>query len=229
MAMPDRQRRASPFCGTCAALLLALGLLALPGPLAAHPHVFVDGGVDFVFGPGGMLEALDVTWLYDPFETLYLLSSAGLTLSTAGTLAEADRQELIRRESAWADDFEGASHPEIGGTPIRLGRPTDFDAQMQDGRLLVTFRRRLDRPVAISGQTLDLAFYEETYFYAFAVSDAPLLKGQPPACSTRVVPFDSDTRTAELKATLAELGREETPGIADVGRLFADRILVTCD
>ena len=49
----------------CAAVALAPAL-----PAQAHPHVFVDGGVDFVLGAGAVLEALEVTWRYDEFETL---------------------------------------------------------------------------------------------------------------------------------------------------------------
>lgn len=36
----------------------------------ACPHVFVDGGIDSAFGDEQVLEALDVRWRFDAFETL---------------------------------------------------------------------------------------------------------------------------------------------------------------
>lgn len=43
--------------------LITAGLgFAVPQAPLAHPHVFVDGGVDFVFDATGKLSALNVTW-----------------------------------------------------------------------------------------------------------------------------------------------------------------------
>ena len=72
-----------------------LALLVHPLPLQSHPHVFVDGGVDFVFDEENLLSALLMTWLYDEFESLYILSSYGMSVNSEGALTEADRQELI--------------------------------------------------------------------------------------------------------------------------------------
>ena len=99
----------------------------------AHPHVFVDGGVDFVMGENAVLEALEVTWLYDRFETLYTLSDLNLDLRSDGTLAEADRQELVRQLSDWPSDFDGSAHVSVDGVGIAMDWPEGLDAQMIDG------------------------------------------------------------------------------------------------
>lgn len=208
---------------------LAVLLAATAGPVAAHPHVFVDGGVDFVFGPGRSLEALNVTWLYDPFETLYIMSSLDIVPDTSWTLSDTDRTRLEQEETNWAPDFQGASHLTVAGRHIALSRPKDLEVSLVEDRLQVTFRRDLDTPVDLAGTSAEIAFYESTYFYAFAATQQPRLVGGSGSCTTLITPFDAETQLADLQDTLALLGREETPDQQDIGALFADKIAITCD
>lgn len=207
---------------------LLCGMIALFGsPAPGHPHVFVDGGVDFVF-ENDTLVALRVTWLYDDFETLYILSSYNLSLNAQGGLDETDRMALVRHRSDWPSDFDGSAHLSVDGEPIALKWPTDLDAEMLDGRLQVTFTRELDDIVRMAGLLAAVAFYESTYFYAFAVTDPPELEGSGGKCNVEVVKYDPSEQDEQLQATLARLSREETPSTANVGSLFADRIALKC-
>ncbi|QPH55996.1 DUF1007 family protein [Pontivivens ytuae] len=207
---------------------LALGALAA-APAFAHPHVFIDGGVDFVLREGAVLEALEVTWLYDEFETLYILSSYDISLNDEGGLDEADRQQLVGQQREWPEDFEGTAHLTVEGEDIALERPSALGARLVEGRLELTFTRQLERPIALEQKDVELAFYEATYFYALSIANAPQLLGEPGGCAAQVVPFEPDTQLAALEMTLFELGREETPAIENVGALFADRIALRCD
>ncbi|MGR3496174.1 DUF1007 family protein [Citreimonas sp.] len=222
--IPARLRRTV----TGLTVLVAAGAATAPGPARAHPHVFIDGGVDFVFRDGTMLDALQVTWRYDAFETLYTLSSHGMALNAEGELDEADRLELVRLLSDWPEDFDGSAHLTVGGDAIALEWPSALDAHVVDGRLEMTFTRTLGTPVSLDAQYAEVAFYESTYFFAFSVTDEPRLVDAAAGCSVRVIPFDPDSQTEELSKALSTLGREETPEIENVGALFADRIAVTC-
>ena len=104
-----------------------------------------------------------------------------------------------------------------------------LENRLVEDRLLVTFRRDLARPVDLSGSAAEVAFYESTYFYAFAATHPPDVVGGSGDCTTHVTPFDADTQLAGVQKTLATLGREETPSIDDVGALFADRIAISCE
>lgn len=194
---------------------------------SAHPHVFVDGGIDLRMSEPNVLEALEVTWRYDAFETLYILSSHGLTLNEAGGLDEPVRQKLVQIRSKFPADFDGSAHLSVAGEAIALDWPTNFDAKVVDQRLEVTFVRRLAKTFDVSQSSFELAFYESTYFFAFTVTDAPVIIGTS-TCSANVIPFEADPEDAGLIEALAKLGREETPEIANVGATFADRILVEC-
>ena len=113
-------------------------------PATAHPHAFVDGGVDFVFGSKSVLEGLEVTWLFDEFETLYTLSASGMEPDETGELAEADRLTLVGQMGDWSDDFDGSAHLSVDGEAIALAPPDGLDVRLVDGRLRTTFTRRLD-------------------------------------------------------------------------------------
>ena len=198
-------------------------------PALAHPHVFVDGGIDFVFGPGKVLQAVEVTWLYDSFETLYMLSAEGMSLNAAGGLDEADRLELERLLSDWPADFDGSAHPRVAGEAIALSWPEGLQVKMIDGRLEMAFTRQVLEPFSLAGQQMEVDFYESTYFFDFTLANTPVLHGPAEGCSTEVIPFDPDSNDEELLEVLAKLGREETSGLENVGAFFADRIVLQCD
>jgi len=217
--------RTHPVCLVSSACTL---IAMLAAPAHTHPHVFVDGGVDFVFDDKNRLSALNVTWLYDAFETLYILSSYGMSLNANGTLDEADRQELIRQRSNWPSDFDGASHLSIDTARVSLGRPVGLDAQLIDGRLKVSFTRNLETAVDLSNASAEVAFYEATYYYAFKVTNEPKISQITDSCRAIVIPFDPNAQHDALQLVLAKLGREETPENDQIGALFADRIAVQC-
>ena len=204
-------------------------LLVSAAPALAHPHVFIDGGIDFVFEDSGVLQALEVTWLYDEFETLYILSSYGLSLNRNGGLDEADRLELVRLRSDWPEDFDGSAHLKVDGQGVAMEWPTALDARLVEGRLELTFTRQLAAPLQVRGRDVEVAFYESTYFFDFTLTNAPKLAGNAGDCVTDVIPFNPDLQLAALQATLAKLSREETPETENVGALFADWIVLTCD
>ncbi|MEM7599056.1 MAG: DUF1007 family protein [Pseudomonadota bacterium] len=204
------------------------GLLLVATPAVAHPHVFIDGGVDFQFAEDETLTALKVTWLYDEFETLYLLASNNLSLNAEGGLDEADRLTLEQKFSEWPEDFDGSAHLMHDGAPVALAWPSDPEVQLIDGRIQAVFTRALEAPMTLIGSSTELAFYESTYFFAFKVTNIPQLMGGSGACVADVIPFKPDPNDASVLTKLAMLSREETPDDENVGLLFADRIALKC-
>lgn len=205
----------------------AASLLAASCALA-HPHVFIDGGVDFRIGANRQLEALEVTWLYDEFETLYMLAAQEISLNDQGGLDEADRLTLVDRLSDWPEDFDGSAHLSMDGAEIALDWPDGLDAHLVDGRLKLTFTRTLSDPLTLSATPLEVGFFESTYFFDFTVTQTPQIVGVSTNCAAKVIPFDPDQNDRAVLDVLAKLGREETPDMANVGAIFADRIILQC-
>lgn len=208
--------------------LMAAAFALTVAPVGSHPHIFVDGGIDFVLSDGPTLEALQVTWLYDEFETLVILSSQGMSLNDEGGLYEADLRQLIRLSSDWPDEIGGSAHLSTDGVAVALDGPTKLDARLTEGRLEVTFTRRLETPLPLGERTIEVAFYESTFFASYAISKPPTVFGDPGRCILDVHPFDPDPRDGQLLTVLSRLSREETPEIVNVGALFADRIIMQC-
>jgi ABC-type uncharacterized transport system substrate-binding protein len=209
--------------------MLCWGATGMAVPAKAHPHVFVDGGIDFVIDGDSRLQAVHVTWLYDEFETLYMLSSYGISLNSDGGLDEADRLELIRLRSQWPQDFNGSAHLTVQGASIPLEWPQDLDADVIDGRLELTFKRNLKSPILVKNAPVTAAFYESTYFFAFSITNQPNMIGPSEHCSKELIPYEPAHHSQSLQAALALLSREETPVLPNVGAEFADRIVLKCD
>lgn len=208
--------------------LSALALLATGREALTHPHVYLDGSVELVLAEGATLQALEITWLYDEFETLFLLSSSGLSLNGDGQLNEADQQALTRQQTAWLGDFDTTTDMSIDGASVPLHRPTNVGTRLIEGRLEVTFTLRPHDPVDLERKHVEVALYDPTYFHAISVSDPPSLTGHTDGCLTELLPFDPGIQLAAFQTILAQLGREETPPFDNVGKLFADRIVVQC-
>ncbi len=56
-----------------------------PVAAEAHPHVFIDAGVEVIFDAEGRAEALRVTWIYDEFYSLMIAEERGLDPDYDGT------------------------------------------------------------------------------------------------------------------------------------------------
>ena len=226
------QNRRGAYGESWRAGLWGVGLAsALIGPLSAasaHPHVFVEGGIDFVMREGTVLEAVEVTWLFDEFETLVMLASSGLNLTTEGGLDAAGRQEVARLQNDWPDRFGASVHLSANGDALALDAPAEIDLRVVEGRLAVTFTRDLARPVSLDGRDVEAAFYEPTFFVSFSVTETSELLGETEGCRVDLHRFEPDPDDIRLMSLLARLGREETPEIENVGAKFADRITLTC-
>jgi len=208
----------------CMAALLA----AFSVPVQAHPHVFVDGRIDFVFADDAQLQSIQVTWLYDPFETLYVLSSLEINPGAEWSLTDKQLDQLVAHESNWSDSFNGAARLMQGGEPVALDSPTDFAVRLVNNRLEVRFTRELSQPQKVGSAGIHITFYEETYYFAFKIAKQPQLLGAANSCRAHLNLFDPGAQMTGLQTTLLELGREETPEDTTIGSLFTDRIHISC-
>lgn len=212
------------------AALIGLASLAAAPQVQAHPHVFVDTSIAFVMEEPGALQALDITWRFDPMESLYILAAQGITPSVEGTLDAEARAKLSESYADWHPAFNGFARLSLGGAQVDLSAPRDVEADLVDGQLWIRFSRALPAPTSLHSQAnAEVAVYEDTYFYAVTVGEQPTITGAGGDCAATLTPFDPDTQELVIiQTTLFELGREETPDIEGVGALFADRITLTC-
>jgi len=208
------------------AALLATLVAGAVGPASAHPHVFIDGGLDFVFDDAGRLRSLEVTWIYDPLTSLFMLEDLGLTASEP--LAPADRERLAAYQTEWVPEFEGDSYLRHGGETVGLSGPVTPRADVRAGQIVIVFRRDLDTPIRPGDRTV-AEVYDPTYFTAYRITEAPELEGAAEGCRAEVEPFEPTSGLAAIQERLLAIPIDGEPDDPDIGALFAEKIHLTCD
>jgi ABC-type uncharacterized transport system substrate-binding protein len=210
------------------AMLTGLAALALAAPQArAHPHVFIDGGVDFLFDAEGRLADLRVTWIYDPLTSLFLLVDLGIAATEDAELTPDERARLAASQTEWVAGYDGDAYLRRGGVTVGLSGPNGPDAGLRDGRVAIGFSRALAEPFR-PGEGAVVEVYDPTYFTAYVVTETPRLEGRAVGCRARVQPYAPSGPLAALQRSLSAIGVDETPP-EDFGALFADKVHVTCD
>jgi ABC-type uncharacterized transport system substrate-binding protein len=208
------------------AVLLVLAGVTAASPARAHPHVFIDGGVDFVFDADGRLAQLRVTWIYDPLTSLFMLEDLGI--DPGQPLADADRPRLAQYDTEWDEGYDGDSYLWDGDHRVGLSEPRAPEADLRDGKVTIRFLRDLAAPFR-PAQDARVEVYDPTYYMAYTITDAPRLEGAAEGCSARVEPFAATDAMAPLLQSLLALPADATPEQDDVGALLAEKVHLTCD
>jgi ABC-type uncharacterized transport system substrate-binding protein len=210
---------------------LAACLALVAGSAAdAHPHVFIDTGLELVFDASGALSGVRVTWSYDEFTSLLVLEDRGLDPDHDGVLTEEELAALDGFDMNWDEGWPGDLYLRAGGEEIALSRPLSHDVRFENGRIVTTHLRGLERSVAMDGTEVVLAAYDPTYYVAYALTFPTRFEGRSD-CRGEITPPDLTAANRKLLAAMAELSADETLEDYDlppVGEEFADRLTVTC-
>ncbi len=227
---PERARSACSvkIKGLLTAGLICLSLLPQTRPAMAHPHVFVDAQIDIVLNDGGIVQALHVTWRFDPFHTLYILSFDGITPTKDGRLTTADQDALSAAYTNWQRGFDGFARLFFDGALVALDPPSSVGARLKNDQLEISFTRMLPNTLVLAGFNAEIAIYDATYYHAITMVAPPRIRGGAQGCRTTLLSFDPDRLTASAQTVLIDLEKERSPEVENVGRLFADRITLSC-
>lgn len=207
------------------ALVLAAGLLAAL-PADAHPHIFIDGRVDFLFDGEGRLAQLRITWDYDPMTSLFMLGDLGIDGSKP--LSDEDRSRLAGYDTVWDAGYAGDTYLWNGKQAIGLSNPVAPEAEIRDGRVVLRFLRDVDKPFR-PGRDARVEMYDPEYYYSYTLVGTPGLEGAPARCHATIEPYKPTTKLASLQRTLSAVPADQTPDQADVGKLFTDKVRLSCE
>ncbi|WP_415403677.1 DUF1007 family protein [Tateyamaria sp. SN3-11] len=205
-----------------ATLALALGLAAAPIVGVAHPHVFVDTQLRVVVGNDGTFQGVEVSWTYDDFYSLLLLSDYGLDNDGDGAL---DPNELARLDGfdlQWIDGFEGDSYATRNGTPVKLGAPEGRGVEVTNGQITSTHFR----PASAPADGVVIKAFDPTFYTAYTLVGEVQIDGP---CRATQIPADLDaayTLVEELLYVTPSSDLEE--GYPEVGEAFADTVTLSC-
>jgi polyphosphate kinase len=208
------------------------GLLALGGPAFAHPHMFVDAGLQLIFDDDGRLAALRIVWAYDSYSSLLTFEDMELDPDYDGVLTEAELDRLRGFDGNWVEGYDGDIVALHGDGPVALGPPGDWTVTVQDGRIVSSHLRPVpDRPDPAAAEIV-LRVFDPTYYTAYSIVTAPQIRGRDD-CTGTVYGPDLEAAEAVLMDALDELFPGAGPMDVDedfpaVGEYFADEVRVRC-
>ena len=205
-----------------------LSVMCLGGVTKAHPHVFIDARTGFVFGSDRQLEAIKVSWLYDEFTTLVLFETLELDLDQDGQLNDADRVKILEGETNWPQDYKGDIYLEVLGQDYPLGRPKAAAVKLNANQIEVIFDLPLSKPIKVDRLPILLRLHDPFFYFAYTIVSAKASPDLPEDCEARIVHFEPTKAERVLQDMLAALGRDDSPEMENVGRLFSDEVQLTC-
>lgn len=210
---------------TLAALLLAL----FPLPAAAHPHIFIDTGVDVIVDASGRLTQVRVTWVYDDYYSLLITEDMGLDADHDGTLTAEEQARLTGFDMQWIDGFEGDLEAVLDGARLALSGPMEPTAELRDGRIVTTHLRAVTATPDLAGRTLTLTPYDPTYYTAYEISLPVRMVGG--TCMIENLAPDIDAGLEEKRQMLLRIDADadlEELDIPLMGAEFATQINISC-
>lgn len=211
--------------------LIAIALAASTTSAVAHPHIFIDTGIEVIFDAEGRATHLRVTWAYDDFYSMVMIEDRKLDADHDGALTPAEETALSGFDMEWDADYEGDTYLLAGSAqaPVALGRPSDWTAKVEGGRIVSTHLRALRMPVD-RGEPLVIQTYDPGYYTAYRIEGVPVLTGAPEGCLAEVYEPDLDAASLALQAALAEYTADQSleQDFPAVGASFADEVRVSC-
>lgn len=209
-----------------AAIWLALGI----GPAAAHPHIFIDTGLEIIFDDQGRLTHVRVTWKYDDLYSLLLSEDYNLDPDHDGQITDAERAKLTGFDADWVEGYPGDLEATIDGKALTLSRPMQPTADMIDGRLISTHLREVTGMPLLADHPISFKAFDPSYYTAYDVTLPVTITGRQD-CQLRQIAPDIEGQLAIMQAQLlrldanADLAENDIPMI---GGDFATDIRITC-
>jgi ABC-type uncharacterized transport system substrate-binding protein len=121
-------------------------------PAAAHPHVFIDNRVTFVFD-AGKVTALKLEWTFDEIFSSDLVNQ--FDPESDGTFDEIESADVRNNVLPNLKQFHYFTYIWVDGKPLDQIDPADFVASLDNG--IVTFRMKVPLPESVDPVTRKLA------------------------------------------------------------------------
>ncbi len=211
--------------GFAVAVLLAV---AVAGPVAAHPHVFVDARAEIVFDKAGAITAIRHIWQFDEAFTAFAIQ--GLDANNDGKLSDKELAPLAKVNVDSLKEYAFFTWLRQGKKTYPFVPPTEYWLEFHGGRLTLFYTLPLKQPVAIRGKAM-LEVFDPEYFVAFTFpkNKAVTLTDAPAGCTAHYQPphmLDSQTM-AQLSAIPADQ-HDLPPELQDAAAGLANLIVLQC-
>jgi ABC-type uncharacterized transport system substrate-binding protein len=150
-SFPGRRRHAAALAALCATLL--------PVTASAHPHVFIDSRVTFLF-EGKKIMGFRENWLFDDVFSDQLLQD--YDTNGDGRFSPAESDKIGRDTLPNLSQFHYFTYIWVGGKALAKIMPKDFHASAKDK--LVSFDFMVDLPQPAEPRDIALEVNDREYF-----------------------------------------------------------------
>lgn len=143
-------------------LFAVVALLTLPlYPLLSHPHVWIDAHSEVYF-EGGRLDRVVHHWTFDElFTESILLDYDG---NRNRRIEERERRDIEAYAFTNLRYYDYFTHLVVEGRQVPITEVKDFNARVENNRLVYSFTIPLDLNVDRGWQRVNLGVWDDTYF-----------------------------------------------------------------
>jgi len=204
-------------------------MMCCAAPVGAHPHIFVDTGLDLRFDDEGRLTEVKITWAYDEFYSLLITEDRGLDQDFDGEMTAAELEDLRGFDMQWSEGFNGDLVILQGDDTLTLSGPMDATAVYAQGRITTTHVRRVE-PGQGAEAPLAIKPYDKTYYTAYDITLPVTIEGTN-ACRQRIEMPDIEAGLLQVRDQLNAMDQlyEEDAETPDIGIVLTSTVHVTCD
>jgi ABC-type uncharacterized transport system substrate-binding protein len=191
---------------------------------AAHPHVWITGQEQVIFGPNGEIAAIRHAWVFDEMYSAFVTEGVG---KKGQILSAADLAPLAKSNVEDLAEFDYFTHARIQSVKVEFGEPTDYSLEERPDKLVVLrFTMPLKAPAA--AKLFAFQVYDPTYFVAFDLDreNGVSFVNAPKGCSNNIAGA-KPLAAAESSKLSESFFTGLSPG-ADFGVKLASSVIVAC-
>ncbi|MEH3118271.1 MAG: DUF1007 family protein [Methylorubrum populi] len=219
-----------PIAPSLGRLALAAGFgLALVGPAAAHPHVWITARAELAY-EAGRVAGIRQAWTFDPEYSAFL--TQGLDANGDGKVSPEELQGSASEHAGNLAEFAYFTKLKVAGREQAFTEPRDARMVLDGGRLTLSFLLPLKTPAVQGKGVAALEIYDPTYFIAFSLAegaDAVRLAGAVPGCTMTVTRAkNTEPAVAQAGPSMTEAMFEALTAASNYGEQFANRAIVAC-
>ncbi len=154
----------------CLAAALGIG-----GPVAAHPHVWIEASV-ILHMKGGKIVAVSHKWVFDPRFSLVLLDQFDTNRNR-----HFEKSEIANVKANGFASLERLSyftHVRVGTTYQKITKIPHFEAEVSGDTVVYVFTAQLETPVDPRKTKADFLFLDRSYYVDVAAKKAEIRGGK---------------------------------------------------
>jgi ABC-type uncharacterized transport system substrate-binding protein len=218
----------------CAGWVLALAQCLMIPVAQAHPHIWIEGGIELVFNSQGNASAVRQSWLFDELFSTYALQ--GMPRDKAGQVPSAELEKITGEWMAALADPESHFFTKItlGAKPLTFGAPLNARSTWdpKTSQLVLSFELPLKSPVKLDATGLEIDIQDPGYFVAFEYKGgARAFKGidAPEQCKFGYMPpRPLDPKTERLLWSIPPTQKELPENLREAVRQLSHQFTVKC-